>query len=642
MIAVLVIVIIVMLAVLLTIAGVTWAVRTELVFAPTPTPTATPGTPFPPTPDFRATRMVEDMLTQEAYASAIGFATPAVVQPQPSRVAMLPIVGAPGDSTPPAITPAPTPTTSEILLPVVSNPGQTATAPPTPTPVQPISNIVTTSPPPTPTFTPTFTPVPPTVTPTPTPQRLSPTPTATPIARVPELRAQVIRSGGAIMHAGPSTLYTAKGSLPQGTEIRLQGRTESGEWVYGCCAPGDNSQFWIRQADAPPAGNDLGEAIPTSESPDDVRWLGVTPLNPTLTPMPSPSPIPVADYPLYRREPSNRGEVARLPRPPIQRGWQPYLPGGVFSSPVVVAGMDALASSTDNHLYSVDRVGGNQRWRTTLEGVVRQAAAVIDDNVYLADEQGRLYNLVTQADQQRWRVDMGGMPISGVNVVDKYLLIGVDVGGQHRLMMFDRGNGTRVAQFSTEGTSLQYPAVGDQLVYVANSDVWALDVFGALTQVWQYTNLDNITAPPVYARPGVRATAELYVADGIGRVASLDANTGRELWVYQSGDVITGMAVDDERLFLSGNGFVKAISRQDRTDLWRVLTDGNVLGGPIVGDGEVFVVTETGDVRYLDAEDGGQILVESGPATTVGPGVVAGDWIFLVGQEGIYGFRGAE
>jgi len=237
---------------------------------------------------------------------------------------------------------------------------------------------------------------------------------------------------------------------------------------------------------------------------------------------------------------------------------------------------------------------------------------------------------------------MGAKPLSGVNVVDKYLLVNADVGGEHRLMMFDRTNGVKVAEFPTTGAFLQYPAVGDQLVYAANGDVWALDVFGGLAEIWRYTNLGNITAPPLYVRPGVRAAAELYVADETGRVASLDANTGRELWVYQSGDVVTGMAVDEERLFLSGNGFAKAIGRDDHADLWRVLTDGNVLGGPIVGDGEVFIATETGDARYLDAEDGGQILVERGPATTIAPAAVAGDWIFVVGQEGMYGFRGSE
>jgi len=309
---------------------------------------------------------------------------------------------------------------------------------------------------------------------------------------------------------------------------------------------------------------------------------------------------------------------------------------------VVVAGMDALTSSTDGHLYSVDRAGGNQRWRTLLENNARQAVAIIDDNVYLADEQGQLYDLAIQGGEERWRVDMGAKPLSGVNVVDRYLLISADAGGQHRLMMFDRGNGAKVAEFPTTGATLQYPAVGDQLVYAANDDVWALDVFGALAEVWKYTNLGNVTAPPLYARPGVRATAELYVADEAGRVVSLDANTGRELWTYQSGDVVTGMAADGERLFLSGNGFVKAISRQEHADLWRVLTDGEVLGGPIVGDGEAFIVTETGDARYLDAEDGGQILVERGPATTIAPAAVAGDWIFLIGQEGMYGFRGAE
>ena len=53
------------------IAVMQFAIRSGIAFAPTPTATPTPRPPRTPTPDVRATHIVEDMLTQVAFAATL-------------------------------------------------------------------------------------------------------------------------------------------------------------------------------------------------------------------------------------------------------------------------------------------------------------------------------------------------------------------------------------------------------------------------------------------------------------------------------------------------------------------------------------------------------------------------------------------
>src|SRR3954465_8743681 len=55
---------------LLGLGGMFWLVQTRILFSPTPTPTPTHAPPLTATPDFSATHVVEDFLTQQAYRMA--------------------------------------------------------------------------------------------------------------------------------------------------------------------------------------------------------------------------------------------------------------------------------------------------------------------------------------------------------------------------------------------------------------------------------------------------------------------------------------------------------------------------------------------------------------------------------------------
>ena len=148
---------------------------------------------------------------------------------------------------------------------------------------------------------------------------------------------------------------------------------------------------------------------------------------------------------------------------------------------------------------------------------------------------------------------------------------------------------------------MQFPALGGQMIFVGTDQgIFARDAKSG-DEVWNATdNMANISAPPVYSYPGTDSLAELYVARDGGEIVVLDANTGEVSWRLNVGQTVTGMALGNEFLYVSGNGFVKTISRNDRTEIVSVILNGDVAGGPLLSGSTLLVVTEFADMTFLD------------------------------------------
>jgi outer membrane protein assembly factor BamB len=153
--------------------------------------------------------------------------------------------------------------------------------------------------------------------------------------------------------------------------------------------------------------------------------------------------------------------------------------------------------------------------------------------------------------------------------------------------------------------------------------------------VWENRTVQNIPTNPVYGSPGLNSLAELYVADGSNRIFALDANTGVELWNLDSGEGVTSLALNESTLFVAGNGYLKAFSRQNRNQLWRTpLFGGLVMGGPLVDATRALVVTESGNVYLLDNQNGSSIAGQTVTSFLGGAPALSGPWIFMPGVDG--------
>ena len=109
----------------------------------------------------------------------------------------------------------------------------------------------------------------------------------------------------------------------------------------------------------------------------------------------------------------------------------------------------------------------------------------------------------------------------------------------------------------------------------------------------------------------------VYVADARGRVAALDANSGRVLWERETGLAFSGGPdLDGDRLILgSSGGEVVTLSAANGAQLWRAQLESEVISVPRAsGEGKVIVHTLDDSIYGLDAANGAELWRLTYPA----------------------------
>lgn len=685
---------------LLGIGAMVWAVRGGALTPPTPTPTATLRAAVAATPDFRATRTAEDMLTQVAFSAELatavalqlmsGTPTPVGIEIPGENAIMLPVISQvdaalataiaqsiaetlqpelpPGEAPPdvmlpgillpgeataaapvsPLETPSPPdaqPTQPDVQLPIVDQGGATAT-PDAPNVELPTLDVA----PDTPTWTPeptaTFTPEPPTETPT-----TAPTPTPTVPFSVQSLAAQVAGSGEAPVRIGPSSLYTQTASISAGTNITLLNRDSTGEWLWFCCNPANNAPAWIRSAAARPVNNPTLAPPREGANPNDALWLAERGIDGALTPLPTSIPPSPADFAMLRVDKGNTGRIAAVPALPYSMAWpvgsQAGVAGQAYTSPAIVAGQSVIAASADGHLYAFDRDSGSQRWRHFLGEQVRIAPMAEGSIIYVISTSGRLTALADQGQSAAviYQRDFGMEARGGILAASNRLVfIGRQGDGEH-LWVIEKATGNVLENVGLGTALAQMPAVGGQTVYVADDSIRAIDIFTGET-VWQILQGTNFTSPPLYVSPGVNTIAELYVADDQGRIWALDANTGANLWTASINSIANSLAVNESMLFASGNGMLRGLQRQRRNEgqvIWQANLPGNVPGGVVVDSGRVLAVTDGGNIQVFDAATGAIGVAGVQVGALSGAAAVSAPYIYAPTQSGVlHAVRGGD
>jgi outer membrane protein assembly factor BamB len=477
----------------------------------------------------------------------------------------------------------------------------------------------------------------PTDEPSPTPTQ-TPVPTATwtpAVATQPDVLLQAFAIRSASIRVGPSSLYSPTATVPVTQRVVLRGRDISGEWVYLCCE--QNIEGWTLQANLELRENVLPPGAPSNGAPNDVRWLlekQSTAI--ALTPIPAKTPIPDGDFPLYRRNAAGDAQVNQTFLATLRNAWpQPARASRSLSSPAIVVGSSVMVASEDLHLYNFDKATGNQRWRHNMNNVIRHAIAVQQPFIYAVDSDGNFFSFIDQGNAiaTHWQVKLPAPPRSAPNLQGNFLFV---AGTDNRLYAINRTDGSTAWFIITPGDNLQYPIVGNQLLYVGNDSLQAVDIYDKGAIVWERSDIfTSVTAPPVYSQPGVLALAEVYAANENGWVYALDANTGRDIWAYGGNERIDILALDRSNLYAAGNGFVKAIARNNGALLWRHSVNEQIVGGPIVGEGRLFFATESGTVRILDAYQGSLMTGASIASRTAAQPAASEDYIFVPGSDGI-------
>src|SRR5688572_23095028 len=107
---------------------------------------------------------------------------------------------------------------------------------------------------------------------------------------------------------------------------------------------------------------------------------------------------------------------------------------------------------------------------------------------------------------------------------------------------------------------------------------------------------------------GVQPTivgARMYVGTLRGRLHAIDAETGKDLWVYDGGGpMLHTAACDGQRAYVGAGHLLHAVDVKDGTRAWAFQTPATLWNAPAVHEGVVYFGDRAGNVHAVDAATG--------------------------------------
>jgi len=147
------------------------------------------------------------------------------------------------------------------------------------------------------------------------------------------------------------------------------------------------------------------------------------------------------------------------------------------------------------------------------------------------------------------------------------------------------------------------PVVSDSKVYFLdwNEGLYCLNAIDG-SEIWSNSNFSDSYSP--FVENGI-----LYSSSNYGRIRAIDATTGAQLWVYDSGGsgIYSAPTIVGNTLYCGGNNAnpgMLALNKTDGTLLWRWDAPDDVNTSPCVANGKVFFGCINQQYYALDASTG--------------------------------------
>lgn len=195
-----------------------------------------------------------------------------------------------------------------------------------------------------------------------------------------------------------------------------------------------------------------------------------------------------------------------------------------------------LIGSHDATVRCLDR-SGKERWKVETDNFVNAAVAVAGDLVWVAGCDGFLRGLELETGRERHSVPLGGYVGASAAISGGRAIVGTF---ENEVLGIDLAKAAVAWRWSDPERSFPFassPAVDDKVGYVGGRDrrVHAFDLItGALR--WTWNAGARVDASPLLAGP------HLVVATERGKLAVLEASSGRELSAIELGGTLTSPA----------------------------------------------------------------------------------------------------
>jgi len=278
-----------------------------------------------------------------------------------------------------------------------------------------------------------------------------------------------------------------------------------------------------------------------------------------------------------------------------------------FSSPVVAGGFlvcgEGLHYTLNARVFCMDVLRQEVLWTYTTHGHVESTPCIDKGRVYVGAGDDGYYCFRLEPDAEGravvlWHVPTERCPDADTSpaVHDGRVVVGCGMHG-NAICCLDAETGAERWRVATPYPVFGAPTLvgGRVVVGMGNGN------FVESAEEVKRKELDNL-------RKQGKTAAELVAAEKTlgpaGEVWCLDEKTGRVQWRFTAGDVILGAvaASKDRFVFASRDGYVYALSTAGK-EVGRWNAHAPIVASPAVSGDQVYVVTETGKLYGLRADD---------------------------------------
>ncbi|MCI0575686.1 MAG: serine/threonine-protein kinase [Chloroflexi bacterium] len=180
------------------------------------------------------------------------------------------------------------------------------------------------------------------------------------------------------------------------------------------------------------------------------------------------------------------------------------------------------------------------------------------------------------------------------------------------------------------------PSAGGAAVFLAGVDQTVSAVNSATLAIsWTVETIGVPTTAPMV----VEAAGQVIVGTNQGWVHAYGMADGAWAWAGLASDDVAGLATDGVQVYATtADGVVYAWDMAG-TELWRSSAGSAVSAAPLTDGTSVLVATQNGDILYLEAASGAEVVewrISLGDPISIAP-APAGYWLFVRGATNVYG-----
>jgi outer membrane protein assembly factor BamB len=270
-------------------------------------------------------------------------------------------------------------------------------------------------------------------------------------------------------------------------------------------------------------------------------------------------------------------------------------------------------ASKDGSVTATNKTNGHTRWKTTLKAQLSAGPTTDSGLVFVGSRGGYVIALSAIDGREIWKSAVSSEVLSPPSAGSGVVLVKTIDG---ELTALSESDGHALWHYHQTEPALILRGGSSPLIY--GSDVIAGFENGNLAKltlregsmIWQTTvaipqgafaiqRMVDIDADPVIYNRNV------YVATYQGKVASIDLNSGKEVWGHDLSS-FTGLTVDNERIFVSdAKSHLWAFDREGgRVDWRQSQLENRNISGPALMDNTVVVGDGEGYLHWLSKQDG--------------------------------------